>query len=186
MPYSPDYSDYLKFKRQQTALAVDRQIAERKKRSVVPFSSYNPNYRILSYPPNIFTPSRLLPQPSPQFPQVTYELILDIDNNPFTGNLSIISGLDFQQNVTTLRVSFINAPNIQNWYNIKLVNNTYNFTGTTVIIENPGGGGGGIVSASNESINFNIKQGELDLSSVIVYTLPTPLTYLDEVILSSF
>lgn len=185
MPYSPDYSDYVKFKRQQTALAVNRQIDQNKKKLALPFSSYDPAYSILSYPPNIFTPSRLIPQPSPLTPQVTYDLIIDIQNNAFSGQLTITSGLNFQQNVTTLRVSFINAPTIANWFYVNLENKTYDFTGTTVTFENPGGGGGIIITDVNGNIIIDGNQQILQPSSVIIYTLPTPLQYLQQVTLSS-
>jgi hypothetical protein len=131
MPYSPDYSDYLKFKRQQSALTTDRQIAERKKRSVVPFSSYNPNYRILSYPPNIFTPSRLIPQENPN-PPVTAAWIIDISDN------TDLVGISPPEPVTKIMLNVTNGTTILIGMLIDFSKATgYTFDGTTATINPP-------------------------------------------------
>lgn len=63
---SADYSDFIKFKRIQTEVAVSKNIDSRKKRAGAPNAGYNPSYQLQNLPPNIFTPGRLIPQPPTQ------------------------------------------------------------------------------------------------------------------------
>lgn len=68
MPFSPDYSDYLRMKRIQKTIDVDSRIEARKTRSTYAYGAYNPSYKIGYLPPNLFTPGRLVPQPPPAPP----------------------------------------------------------------------------------------------------------------------
>lgn len=73
MPASvPDASDYLRMKKLQIQLDVDKNVDARKFRNQNALQSYSPFGRILAYPPNTLLPGRLVTQPTPPAPPPSY------------------------------------------------------------------------------------------------------------------
>ena len=65
MPYAPDYSDYLKFKKLKNQISVDREVDPMKFRLAPTYSFYHPDGMIKTLPVNIFQPGRLYPPTPP-------------------------------------------------------------------------------------------------------------------------
>lgn len=113
MPFSVDYSDFIKFKRIQTEVVVGRNIDSRKKRAGVPNTGYTPTYQLVNLPPNIFTPGRLVPQPSPPQEYVDGDFVFSDSEKTilirYSGDISSVTSLSIPSTTKTISSGVFNG-----------------------------------------------------------------------------
>lgn len=137
MPFSPDYSDYLRMKRIQKTIDVDSSLDPLKARSTYAYGAYNPNYQIGYLPPNLFLPGRLYPPaPAPEPPSDTFYEFAELDiqsKGTFSLSITLVdvdstTKIDFGdgtiQDVPTDGMSFSHAYEETGTIFVKLTNPT--------------------------------------------------------------
>lgn len=106
MPFSPDYADFLRMKRIQTEVAVNRTLDARKTRAGAPNAGYNPSYQLQNLPPNIFTPGRLIPQPTPPSDYTDGKFVFSDPEKTiligYNDDVTVVTSLDIPSTTVTI------------------------------------------------------------------------------------